>query len=225
MALGTAELTDAAQRARPSPDHHADRIATREADLVARLDHPNILTVFDRGVADEQLWISMQYIDGTDAAAVDAWSLPPRRAVQIIGETAKALDFAHSRGILHRDVKPANILLEGAGGAGERVLLTDFGIARFRDETGRLTQTGTFTATLAYASPEQLSGALLDHLPVPHGVRSPHRNNSCRISQPRWCTSRPRRHLSTTGAPKTPLSTRLSMATAAAPSPTSWPVA
>ncbi|MEV6555436.1 serine/threonine-protein kinase [Nocardia sp. NPDC051756] len=145
---------------------HDNQIRTRferEADLVARLDHPNIVTVFDRGVEDEQLWISMQYIDGTDAAAVDAWSLPPQRAVQIIGETAKALDFAHSRGVLHRDVKPANILLEGAGGVGERVFLTDFGIARFRDETGRLTQTGTFTATLAYASPEQLSGAILDH--------------------------------------------------------------
>ncbi|MFE9578198.1 serine/threonine-protein kinase [Nocardia sp. NPDC006044] len=135
----------------------------READLVARLDHPNIVTVFDRGVEDERLWISMQYIDGTDAAAVDSWSLSPQRAVQIIAETAKALDFAHSRGVLHRDVKPANILLEGAGGTAERVFLTDFGIARFRDETGRLTQTGTFTATLAYASPEQLSGAILDH--------------------------------------------------------------
>ncbi|MFI9401055.1 serine/threonine-protein kinase [Nocardia sp. NPDC052316] len=135
----------------------------READLVARLDHPNIVTVFDRGVEDERLWISMQYIDGTDAAGVDARSLPPQRAVQIIGETAKALDFAHRRGVLHRDVKPANILLERTAGAGERVFLTDFGIARFRDDTGRLTQTGTFTATLAYASPEQLSGALLDH--------------------------------------------------------------
>ncbi|CAM4527821.1 serine/threonine-protein kinase [Nocardia ninae] len=135
----------------------------READLVARLDHPNIVTVFDRGVEDERLWISMQYIDGTDAAGVEARSLPPERAVQIIGETAKALDFAHRRGVLHRDVKPANILLERTAGAGERVFLTDFGIARFRDDTGRLTQTGTFTATLAYASPEQLSGALLDH--------------------------------------------------------------
>ncbi|WP_029901469.1 serine/threonine-protein kinase [Nocardia brasiliensis] len=135
----------------------------READLVARLDHPNIVTVYDRGVEDEQLWISMQYIDGTDAAAVDAATLTPERAVQIIAETAKALDYAHSRGVLHRDVKPANILLEGTGGGQDRVFLTDFGIARFRDDTGRLTQTGTFTATLAYASPEQLSGALLDH--------------------------------------------------------------
>ncbi|WP_067463825.1 serine/threonine-protein kinase [Nocardia amamiensis] len=135
----------------------------READLVARLDHPNIVTVFDRGVEGERLWICMRYIDGTDAAAVDAWTLPPHRAVQIIAETAKALDFAHSRGVLHRDVKPANILLERAEDGPERVYLTDFGIARFRDDTGKLTQTGTFTATLAYAAPEQLSGAVLDH--------------------------------------------------------------
>ncbi|MGK8555659.1 serine/threonine-protein kinase [Nocardia gipuzkoensis] len=135
----------------------------READLVARLDHPNIVTVFDRGVEGERLWICMRYIDGTDAAAVDAWTLPPQRAVQIIAETAKALDFAHSRGVLHRDVKPANILLERAEGGPERVYLTDFGIARFRDDTGRLTQTGSFTATLAYAAPEQLSGGVLDH--------------------------------------------------------------
>ncbi|MGQ4600429.1 protein kinase domain-containing protein [Nocardia sp. R6R-6] len=135
----------------------------READLVARLDHPNIVTVFDRGVEGERLWICMRYIDGTDAAEVDAWTLPPQRAVQIIAETAKALDFAHSRGVLHRDVKPANILLERAQDGPERVYLTDFGIARLRDDTGRLTQTGTFTATLAYAAPEQLSGAVLDH--------------------------------------------------------------
>ncbi|MEU2041404.1 serine/threonine-protein kinase [Nocardia niwae] len=135
----------------------------READVVARLDHPNIVTVFDRGVEGDRLWICMRFIDGTDAAALDAGTLPPQRAVQIIAETAKALDFAHSRGVLHRDVKPANILLERVDGGQERVYLSDFGIARFRDDTGRLTQTGTFTATLAYAAPEQLSGAALDH--------------------------------------------------------------
>ncbi|MEV0295174.1 serine/threonine-protein kinase [Nocardia sp. NPDC050710] len=136
----------------------------READLVAQLDHPNIVTVFDRGIEGDQLWIAMQYIDGVDAASLDAWTLPPQRAVQIVAETAKALDFAHRKGVLHRDVKPANILLErSAAGAGERVFLTDFGIARLRDDTGKLTQTGTFTATLAFASPEQLSGAVLDH--------------------------------------------------------------
>ncbi|MET8652108.1 protein kinase domain-containing protein [Nocardia aurea] len=136
----------------------------READLVARLDHPNIVTVYDRGLDDEQLWISMQYVDGIDAASVDPATLPPERAVQIIKETADALDYAHGMGVLHRDVKPANILLARSGsGRGERVYLTDFGIARLRDDTGHLTQTGTFTATLAYASPEQLTGASLDH--------------------------------------------------------------
>ncbi|MEV0299209.1 protein kinase [Nocardia sp. NPDC050710] len=134
----------------------------READLVAQLEHPNIVTVFDRGVEDDQLWISMQYIDGVDAASVDPHALPAARATQIIVETAKALDFAHSMGVLHRDVKPANILLAKSTGGQERVYLTDFGIARLRDDAGHLTQTGTFNATLAYASPEQLTGAAMD---------------------------------------------------------------
>ncbi|WP_067841363.1 serine/threonine-protein kinase [Nocardia lijiangensis] len=134
----------------------------READLVAQLDHPNIVTVYDRGVEDSQLWISMQYVDGSDAAEVEPNSLAPDRAVRIVAETAKALDYAHGMGILHRDVKPANILLARAGMDQERVLLTDFGIARLRDDAGHLTQTGTFTATLTYASPEQLTGAPLD---------------------------------------------------------------
>ncbi|MBF6327205.1 serine/threonine-protein kinase [Nocardia transvalensis] len=135
----------------------------READLVAQLDHPNIVTVYDRGLEDGQLWISMQYIDGIDAASVDPRKLPPERAVQIIAEVAEALDYAHRNGVLHRDVKPGNMLLaRSTGGKGERVYLTDFGIARLRDDGGHLTQTGTFTATLAYASPEQLTGAQLD---------------------------------------------------------------
>ncbi|MFE6920641.1 protein kinase [Nocardia sp. NPDC057663] len=134
----------------------------READLVAQLDHPNIVTVFDRGVEGDQLWISMQYIDGVDASTLDPRTLPPDRAVQIIGETAAALDYAHRAGVLHRDVKPANILLARSNSQ-ERVYLTDFGIARLRDDSGHLTETGSFTATLAYAAPEQLTGAALDH--------------------------------------------------------------
>ncbi|WP_431962131.1 serine/threonine-protein kinase [Nocardia sp. bgisy134] len=134
----------------------------READLVAQLDHPNIVTVYDRGIENSQLWISMQYVDGSDAAEADPNSLAPDRAVRIVAETAKALDYAHGMGILHRDVKPANILLARAGIDQERIFLTDFGIARLRDDAGHLTQTGTFTATLTYASPEQLTGAPLD---------------------------------------------------------------
>ncbi len=135
----------------------------READLAARLDHPNIVAVYDRGVEADQLWISMQYIDGSDASRLGA--VEPTRAARIIAETAEALDFAHHRGVLHRDIKPANILIApGAAGRPERILLADFGIARLRDDANQLTQTGTFTATLAFASPEQLSGAALDHL-------------------------------------------------------------
>ncbi|MFF5033924.1 serine/threonine-protein kinase [Nocardia salmonicida] len=136
----------------------------READLAAQLDHPGIVTVYDRGTEGEQLWISMQYVDGIDAATVDPMALPPERAVQIIEGVADALDYAHGRGVLHRDVKPANILLaRSTSGQGERVFLTDFGIARLRADSTHLTQQGMFTATLAYASPEQMTGADLDH--------------------------------------------------------------
>ncbi|MEV6770264.1 ABC transporter substrate-binding protein [Nocardia sp. NPDC051030] len=135
----------------------------REAELVARLDHPNIVTVHDRGVEDGRLWIAMQYVDGGDAAALDPYTLPPEDAVHIIGETAKALDYAHSMGVVHRDVKPANILLTRVvPGQERRILLTDFGIGRLRDDTAELTKTGTLAATLTYASPEQLSGEPLD---------------------------------------------------------------
>ncbi|PSR67714.1 serine/threonine protein kinase [Nocardia sp. MDA0666] len=136
----------------------------READLCAQLDHHGIVAVYDRGVEDDQLWICMQYVDGVDAATVDPLTLPPERAVQIVEGVADALDYAHGNGVLHRDVKPANILLARAvSGKGERVFLTDFGIARLREDSTHLTQAGMFTATLAYASPEQMTGVELDH--------------------------------------------------------------
>lgn len=135
----------------------------READLAAALDHPSIVTVYDRGVEGEHLWMCMQYIDGADAGTVNPLALPPEKAVQIIAGVADALDYAHGMGVLHRDVKPSNILLARANpGQGERVFLTDFGLARLRAETVRLTQTGMFTATLAFASPEQMTGGDMD---------------------------------------------------------------
>ncbi|MFF2088758.1 ADP-ribosylglycohydrolase family protein [Nocardia sp. NPDC058176] len=139
----------------------------READLIAQLDHPNIITVYDRGVDEERLWIAMQFVDGIDAAAVPVPEVGIERITQIATQTASALDYAHHKGVLHRDVKPANILLSRTAGVGagfdERVLLTDFGIAKLLDDTGGLTRTGQFTATIAYASPEQLSSAPMDH--------------------------------------------------------------
>ncbi|MFD4431240.1 protein kinase [Nocardia sp. NPDC058497] len=134
----------------------------READVSAHLDHPGIVSVLDRGVEDGLMWISMQYVDGTDASVFRGTPLDPARAVDIVAQTAEALDYAHERGVLHRDVKPANILLARAR-SGDRVLLTDFGIARLRGDARQLTRTGAFLATLAYASPEQLSGAPVDH--------------------------------------------------------------
>ncbi|WP_280344464.1 serine/threonine-protein kinase [Nocardia abscessus] len=135
----------------------------READLVAQLDHPNIVTVFDRGAEDRQLWISMQYVPGADASCADVDVLAPGRAVQIVADTAAALDFAHANQVLHRDVKPANILLAKAPiGQPERVLLTDFGIAGIRGAESTIGSSGTITATLAFGAPEQLIGQPLD---------------------------------------------------------------
>ncbi|MGB9307425.1 MAG: serine/threonine-protein kinase [Mycobacterium sp.] len=135
-----------------------------EAAHSARLEHPNIVTVYRRGREDDQLWIAMQFIDTTDAAAaLDNGPLDPAHAVHIIEETAKALDYAHGEGVLHRDVKPANILLERSRpGRPGRVLLADFGIAKAFAETGRMTRTGMLVASLEYASPEQFDNVELD---------------------------------------------------------------
>ncbi|MFC4375325.1 serine/threonine-protein kinase [Nocardia halotolerans] len=147
-----------------SADEEIRRRFEREADLVAQLEHPNIVNIYDRGTDDDQLWISMQFVAGTDVATADVNVLTPGRAVQIAAETATALDFAHGSGVLHRDVKPANILLAKPPiGRPERVVLTDFGIAAVRDSETTLSSAGSLTATLAYASPEHLTGAPMDH--------------------------------------------------------------
>ncbi|BCK53789.1 serine/threonine-protein kinase [Nocardia wallacei] len=135
----------------------------READTVARLAHPNIVAIHARGEHEGRLWIAMEYIDGTDVAAVVRnGPIPPEQSVRIITETARALDHAHAGGILHRDVKPANILL--ARGPQQRVLLADFGIAKALDESVGLTRTGDVYASLQYAAPEQFdAGSPVDH--------------------------------------------------------------
>ncbi|MEV6771308.1 serine/threonine-protein kinase [Nocardia sp. NPDC051030] len=137
----------------------------REANTAATLDHPNIVSVYNRGEDHGQLWIAMQFVDGTDAEAArkrDPQAMTPARALRIVTEVGRGLDHAHRRGLLHRDVKPANFMLSEAGSEEERVLLADFGLAKSAEDTNELTQTGSFVATIAYASPEQLSGEQLD---------------------------------------------------------------
>ncbi|MBF6170498.1 serine/threonine-protein kinase [Nocardia blacklockiae] len=136
----------------------------REAELVARLNHPNIVAVHDRGVEDGRLWIAMQYVEGGDAAAlVRGGAVPPLRAVAIVAQAARGLDDAHRAGLVHRDVKPGNLLLGAGDGRHDRVLVSDFGIGRSVGDPTVLTATGAVVATLAYAAPEQLMAHRVDH--------------------------------------------------------------
>ena len=138
----------------------------READLAATLYHPHIIGLHDRGECDGQLWISMDYIDGPDAGRLlrDRYpaGMPRREAVEIISAVANALDYAHQSGLLHRDVKPANILVTELEPKNRRVLLADFGIARSLTETVGLTKTNVAVGTVNYAAPEQLMGQPID---------------------------------------------------------------
>ncbi|WP_460719257.1 serine/threonine-protein kinase [Nocardia heshunensis] len=138
----------------------------READLAARTNHRNIVTVYDRGIESGRPWICMEYVPGSDLSALlrrNRSGLPVEQAVYVLAEAAAGLDHAHRQGLLHRDIKPANILL-AAGDPGERdrVLLSDFGIARSVDESTGLTSTGAFVATIAYAAPETFTGDTVD---------------------------------------------------------------
>ncbi|EFG79762.1 kinase domain protein [Mycobacterium parascrofulaceum ATCC BAA-614] len=137
---------------------------TREADLAATLNHPNIVRVYDRGEADDgHLWIAMEYVEGTAANDLDRANLTPTRIVRIITDVAAALDYAHSRRVLHRDIKPGNFLISAPGSDHERLLLADFGIARALDEATTLTATGSMVGTAAYAAPETIEGRPADH--------------------------------------------------------------
>ncbi len=138
----------------------------READLAATLWHPHIVGVHDRGEFDGQLWISMDYVEGTDAARLvkECYrdGMPIQEVCAILHAVATALDYAHDRGLLHRDVKPANILLTHPEDGERRILLADFGVARHLGDISGITETNVAVGTVAYAAPEQLTGRPID---------------------------------------------------------------
>jgi serine/threonine protein kinase len=142
-----------------------------EADLYAQLDeHPHIVTVLDRGTTGGVMWIAMQYIAGVDCAtAVHRGGLKPKRAVRIISDVAAALDFAHHHGIVHRDVKPSNILLFTSSDGIESAVLTDFGIAKVHEETADPGKSAIMLSPQC-AAPEQFDGIGADRRTDVYGL-------------------------------------------------------
>jgi tRNA A-37 threonylcarbamoyl transferase component Bud32/CheY-like chemotaxis protein len=129
---------------------------TREARIAAALQHPNIVTVYDAGEVDGTLYLAMQYIKGEDLAAVlmREGRLRPYRAIDVCRQVASALDAAHAMGLIHRDVKPANVLIEG-----RTAFLTDFGLTKRLDGThAQITRVGDVVGTIHYVAPEQIEG-------------------------------------------------------------------
>jgi len=126
-----------------------------EARTIARLQHPHILPLYDYGAEDDILYLVMAYIDGGSLAdRIDSGPMPPRQAEMILRQVGGALDYAHRQGVIHRDIKPDNILLDNEGNA----LLADFGIVKLTDGGSRLTVTGGLVGTPAYMAPEQGGG-------------------------------------------------------------------
>jgi serine/threonine-protein kinase len=147
-------------------DHEYRERFNREADIAATLWHPHIVGVHDRGDVDGQIWISMDFVDGTDASEQlrdrHPKGMPKEEVFDIVTSVGEALDYAHAQGLLHRDVKPANIMLTDPKAGEQRILLGDFGIARRVDDTSNLTATNMTVGTVFYAAPEQLMGEELD---------------------------------------------------------------
>jgi serine/threonine-protein kinase len=140
-------------------DEFRDRFL-RESRLAAAIEHPNIVPVYDAGEADGQLYIAMRYVEGTDLKRLlrDEDALPTGRALAIVAQAAAALDAAHARKLVHRDVKPSNILIAD----GDQVYLADFGLTKKSSDRTALSRTGRFLGTIDYVAPEQIEGKAVD---------------------------------------------------------------
>ena len=140
-------------------DENRERLL-REAQLVARIDHPGVVPVYEAGEHDGHFYLAMLWVDGCDLDKLltDLGPLPIERAVEVIGHVADALDAAHERGFVHRDVKPANVMVADSG----QVYLTDFGLTKVLDASTGLTHTGQLLGTVDYVAPEQIEGRPVD---------------------------------------------------------------
>jgi serine/threonine protein kinase, bacterial len=138
----------------------------QESDQAAALWHPNIAALTDRGEFEDQLWLSTEYIDGSDSVELlgegHLDGMPPRMVIEIVSAIADALDYAHDSGVLHRYVNPGNILISKSPADRRRIALTGFGVARPEGAYNTLTRAGMFIGTASYTAPEQLLGDELD---------------------------------------------------------------
>ncbi|WP_375482696.1 protein kinase [uncultured Mycobacterium sp.] len=138
----------------------------RESDRAAALWHPHIVGLHDRGEFEGHLWLSLDYVDGASAAQLLSDSnpdgLPPDEVVEIVSAIADALDYAHDHELLHRHVKPGNILIAQSQSGQRRIFLADLGIPRYLDDVNGSTQTSITVDTVNYAAPEQLMDGALD---------------------------------------------------------------
>jgi hypothetical protein len=134
-----------------------------ESRIAASIEHPNVVPIYAAGEQDGVAWIAMRYVSGSDLGRRLAREgrLEPARAVPLIAQIGNGLDAIHAAGLVHRDVKPANVLLSGEEGA-EHAYITDFGVARNLATRSGLTQTGRFVGTIDYVAPEQISGGEID---------------------------------------------------------------
>jgi hypothetical protein len=146
-----------------TPDRARDREFRerfqRESRMAAAIDHPNVIPVYAAGECDGSLYLVMRYVGGTDLHALlrERGALDPEEAAELVAQVAWALDAAHAAGLVHRDVKPANVLL-----AGHHAYLSDFGLTRLAGSDTELTKSGQWIGTVEYCSPEQLRGERTD---------------------------------------------------------------
>ena len=151
-----------------APEAAADEVFARrfaeESRIAASIEHPNVVPIYAAGEENGVPFIAMRYVSGSDLGKrlSREGRLEPAEAVALIAQVGNGLDAIHAAGLVHRDVKPANVLLSGVRMGEDHAYITDFGVARNVATESGLTQTGRFVGTLDYVAPEQISGGAVD---------------------------------------------------------------